>query len=322
MTFGTFLDDRAKGDVLLSMQLFTISSSKGEQRSLPTKPSPGSFPKAKLLREYVTRLLQLPLEFNDVPFPRRFLKIIQPQEREARMPSGDHDSDDEQIPDPAIRPPFTSVELHIAQYLYDCLCEAYLVGRGVGFSNAAMVVTIMKFLQRVSTVSPFKCLHTTSTWCDQPGAMCLKWQSVRDKGLRSPPEHVIDTRDRYPDCIVYDMVNRLSIIVVEIKKNEDDPSRVLNNEQLVGLWGNQQQAMLGLEVTGITVRPKVLLLNNTTMHLYYLQDLDMTDTQGLYTLASFVLALLTYVEYVVPANVPSTHRPNGQSHPVHTHPVM
>ena len=144
-----FLDDRAQGHVLLSLQRFTISSAKGEQRSLPTKPSPGSFPKAKLLREYVTRLLQFPLEFNDVPFPRDFPKIIQ-QEKEARMPSGDHDSDNEQIPDAAIRPPFTSDELHVAQDRYDCLCEAYLDGRGVGFSHAVgkeMVRALMKFLQ-------------------------------------------------------------------------------------------------------------------------------------------------------------------------------
>ena len=84
------------------------------------------------------------------------------------MPSGEHDSDDEPVPDTEIRPPFTSGELHIAQYWFDSLCEAYQVGRGVGFSKAAgktMVETLMKCLQLVSTVSPFKCLHTTATGC-------------------------------------------------------------------------------------------------------------------------------------------------------------
>ena len=127
-----FLNDKAQGNVLLSQQQFTISSAKGEQRSLPTKPSPGSFPKANLLWEYVTRLLQIRLEFSDVPFPRHFPEIIQ-VEREVRMPRGEHDSDDEQIPDAAIRPPFTSKELNIAQDRFEGLCEAYLVGRGVGF---------------------------------------------------------------------------------------------------------------------------------------------------------------------------------------------
>ena len=49
------------------------------------------------------------------------------------MPRGEHDSDDEQISDAAIRPPFTSKELNIAQDRFEGLCEAYLVGEVLAF---------------------------------------------------------------------------------------------------------------------------------------------------------------------------------------------
>ena len=308
-----FYTEVAQGSVLLTQPQFRVSSGKRELCSLPTKPSPGSFPKAKLLREYVTRLLYIPLKFCDVPFPRRFPEIVQ-MEREVRMPRGEHDSDDEQIPDAAIFPPFTITELSIAQDRFEVLCEAYLVGRGVGFSNAAgktLVEALMRFLQFVSPVSPFKCLHTTATGHQQPGAMSLKWQWPRQKDLRSPTEPVVDTRERYPACIVYDFVNKLNIIVVEIKVNEEDPSHAQNNEQMVGLWSNQQQAMLGLEVGGNTVRPKVLLLHGKILRLYCLQALKLTEQDGLHTLASFILAFLTFVEYVAPVLVPSDAQPQG-----------
>ena len=66
--------------------------------------------------------------------------------------------------------------------------------------------------------------------------------------------------DRYADVVGYNIVNHITVIVVEVKQQKDAPCRAQNNEQMAGLWDEKQKLMLGLEVSGgNVVRPKVLL---------------------------------------------------------------
>ena len=91
-------------------------------------------------------------------------------------------------------------------------------------------------------------------------------------------EPVCETRERYADVVVYDRKTCLNVIVVEVK-GSDQPCEAQNNEQMVGLWGKEQLCMLGLEVKDGKVLPKVLSLEDKTMKMYFLEELDLeTET--------------------------------------------
>ena len=104
---------------------------------VPTNGDVSRFAKCRLLREYVGRLLNLPSDFVNLNFPRCYPVVMQDEEAEGRAPADEPDSDDEQVADPPTVKPFKDEELVIIQHYYTLLCEAYQVGRGVGFSNAA-----------------------------------------------------------------------------------------------------------------------------------------------------------------------------------------
>ena len=59
----------------------------------------------------------------------------------------------------------------------------------------------------------------------------------------------------------YDKITFINVMVSEVKESENSAIEAQNNEQMLGLWKGSQQAMLGLEVYGHCVRPKVLSLN-------------------------------------------------------------
>ena len=147
---------------------------------------------------------------------------------------------------------FTDIKFVVVQTLFEGLCEAYQVGRGVGFSNAAgtaFVVALVNFLQRASSPSHFKCLCSTATGAEQPGALSVKWCTAPNVELRElQPTLPLSSlsRDRYADVVIYDFVNRVTVAVFEVKQSEEDPCRAKKNEQMADLWEGRQRVMLGL----------------------------------------------------------------------------
>ena len=224
------------------------------------------------------------------------------EEAEGRAPADEPDSDDEQVADPPTVKPFKDEELVIIQHYYTLLCEAYQVGRGVGFSNAAVkgfVVALVHFLKLVDTCSLFKCLFSTATGPDQPGAMSIRWVTSGSLNSRSgQPKLLTTVLDRYSDVVVYDIVNQVTLVVVEIKSTEV-ASQSQHNEQMGGLWDRRQRAMLGFELCGPNIaRPKVLVQQEGELNLYYLNELDLCTKTGLMKLTSLLLAFMTLVNYL------------------------
>ena len=83
-----------------------------------------------------------------------------------------------------------------------------------------------------------------------------------------------------------------------MKEKEDDCPESQNNEQMVGLWKSGQVAMLGLEFSGGSVRPKVLFPVTNTMHMFYLPNFDLQQPSALTALTWLVTAFLLYVKVV------------------------
>ena len=299
-----FFSNKRRSDILLSHSTFRIwYGSNVDNLIVPTNGDVSRFAKCRLLREYVGRLLNLPSDFVNLNFPRCYPVVMQDEEAEGRAPADEPDSDDEQVADPPTVKPFKDEELVIIQHYYTLLCEAYQVGRGVGFSNAAgkgFVVALVHFLKLVDTCSPFKCLFSTATGPDQPGAMSIRWVTSGSLNSRSgPPKLLTTVRDRYSDVVVYDIVNQVTLVVVEIKPTEEDASQSQHNEEMGGLWDRRQRAMLGFELCGPNLaRPKVLIQQEGRLNLYYLKELDLCTKTGQMKLTSLLLAFMTQVNYL------------------------
>ena len=143
-------------------------------------------------------------------------------------------------------------------------------------------------------------IQSTSTGPAQPGASEVKWSLPR-KTLRttSATSTVCETRERYADVVVYDRKTCLNVIVVEVKSSDQpEPSEAQNNEQMVGLWGKEQLCMLGLEVKEDgKVLPKVLALEDKTMKMFFLEELDLETATGICRLMEIIVSFITYVVY-------------------------
>ena len=59
--------------------------------------------------------------------------------------------------------------------------------------------------------------------------------------------------------MVYNQKTHINILVVEVKDDPNAAVKSQHNEQMVGLWGQDQEVMLGIAVTGFLATPKVLL---------------------------------------------------------------
>ena len=98
---------------------------------------------------------------------------------------------------------------------------------------------------------------------------------------------------------MYDTHTQQNVIVVEVKSDPEVAAKSQNNEQIVGLWGDEQVVMLGLEVKGYTVTPKVLLKieSESAMQMMYLQNISVLSGNGLLKLAKLMVAFMTFVDY-------------------------
>ena len=95
-------------------------------------------------------------------------------------------------------------------------------------------------------------------------------------------------------------VNHLQkVINLHVRNSRDFPTNceAQSNEQMVGLWKSGQVAMLGLEVYTEHVQPKVLLLNDSTMNMFYL---PMHQGTALYELTKLIIKFLAFVKILMP----------------------
>ncbi len=120
--------------------------------------------------------------------------------------------------------------------------------------------------------------YSTSIGDYQPGALSIKW-SVSDRSSSTDRKKPPSVKDKYADFVALDGADNIHVIVAEVKKNVTMPIESQNNEQMLGLWSRNQKAMLGLELQGVTVRPKVLLLLNDTLNMFYLKELILSLSQ-------------------------------------------
>ena len=92
------------------------------------------------------------------------------------------------------------------------------------------------------------------------------------------------------------VIHLQKVINLHVRNGRDFPTNceAQSNEQMVGLWKSGQVAMLGLEVYTEHVRPKVLLLNDSTMNMFYLPKLNLHQGTALYELTK----LITFLAFV------------------------
>lgn len=223
-------------------------------------------------------------------------------EREGR--DAESGSDGEDICDPPIRPAFnTTDELPLVKYMFTKVFTAYRSAMSIGLYNA-VGKEFMRTLGDYSNLclinpitSPFLFLASTSTGFPQPGALYVTWE-LPPRVLRSKEDsHRYFRRERYADYVVYDTHNALNVIVVEVKQDEAVAIELQNNEQMLGLWKEKQRVMLGLETRAKIVWPKILLRQNNTLQMYYLQSLYIKEDRDLATLLKLLMAFLVLVDY-------------------------
>ena len=94
------------------------------------------------------------------------------------------------------------------------------------------------------------------------------------------------------------MTVSINVCVTEVKEVEGAAIESQHNEQMLGLWRHNQQVMLGLEVSGMFVRPKILLLKEGQLNMFYLKKLDIRFSCDLASLISLMTSFLIYVDYL------------------------
>lgn len=277
-------------DLSLAHGTFEINCGNWEV-NLPCRPVQQElFVRAKLLYEQVLSLPNMK-ESTD--------HTITCHSRAARQ--AEPDSDGEDIPDPAIIPAFSDKELGIVNLFFRKLFNAYQRAMQIGLYNCVgknfldVVGSYVDLCTCLDVTKPscFLFIHNTSTGSPQPGALYIKWSL----STTTERKRKVITRERYSDHIAYSTINSINVIVSEVKESEDTAVEAQNNEQMLGLWKGSQQAMLGLEVQGHTVRPKVLCLIEGILNMCYMNELDLAQPDNFLELVKLMMAFCICVDY-------------------------
>jgi len=272
-------------DVVLVLNRFTVMCSTTTV-SLPIKTNDAYSCRAKFLANQVDMLLE----------EGKFV-IRQREQRPGRQAGSD--SDDEGIPDPEIRPLFTPGEMAVVQYNFDKLKFSYLAVREVGCYNEPgkhFVCQFAEFMLCCRNDMRFTALRSSATGASQPEALFVVWETNHPQLRQSSDDPILSPVEQYADYVVYDTHTEENVVIIEVKTDPDVAVESQNNEQMVGLWGDEQAVMLGLEVKGSIVTPKVLLRIENAMQMMYLQDIVHHSKDGLLKLAKLLVVFMTFVE--------------------------
>ena len=215
-------------------------------------------------------------------------------------------TDNNESEDTEIKPAFDAEQTAVVNFLFKELHEMYDIAIKAGLFNCIgkrFLRLVGEYIRLCFIGSPkeevIKSLLNTSKGSLQPGACLIKW-SVLKRIIKSNTEQdqrCIVTNERYADNVVYDAEKDINIIVSEVKESFNDATKAQNNEQMLGLWKKNQQAMLGLQFNGLIVIPKVLLLQSDGFHLYYLPELNVSNNDAFCDLLYLMLAFLSIVNY-------------------------
>ena len=211
------------------------------------------------------------------------------------------DSDDEQATDPIIPPRFASDELVVINFQYSShLWDSYQAARVKGFQNAMGKLFFMELGNFLIHIHPL-CLHqcykstcsTNPRGDAQPGNLlviltddCRELKTVANTKIRKQQR-------RIADYVMYDGRNEMYSIVGEISKGED-----ANVEQMVGLFRQHQQAMLGFTCNNEAITLRILIQNQNTLTLTVLPPLSLAEeeySQSMRKLAELFLAFISIV---------------------------
>ena len=306
LTYTEVLD--ATFNIILSNYIVEVIDGSGRAYPLPCLSQEvlgNTYGKAKLLLDGSSELPSLSENHNYV--------IV--QQKCSGISGEGSDSGDEAVPYPAIDPPFSEMQLGVVQFCFDRLKKAYLSARAVGFVNCCG----KNFFERMCDYTNHCCsnkdehLHliNTAKGSFQPGAFYVKW-AIPNRPLRTSQSSVVPhTHERYADGVAYNVSTFLNEVVAEIKwdnENEDysdsEPTtaRAQHNEQMVGLWQPEQQAMLGLEFYTDYVVPKILLLDSlcSELRMFYLERLELSNPGDVGSLTKLIITFIAYVQCCKP----------------------
>ena len=222
-----------------------------------------------------------------------------------RPPSKFHsESEDEDIDVPEIQPEFDAEQTAVVNFLFQELHEMYDITIKAGLFNCIgkrFLCLVGEYIGLCFIGSPkenvIKSFSNTSKGSLQPGAFFIKWSVQNLKSNTEQDQRCIVTNERYADNVVYDAEKDINIIVSEVKESFNDATEAQNNEQMLGLWKKNQQAMLGLQFNGLNVIPKLLLLRSDELRLYYLPELNVSNNDSFSDLLYLMLAFLSIVNY-------------------------
>lgn len=274
--------------------------------------------------------LPLPLHLPDEVYPRakvlldavRSLPNLSDEDRyeitacgSAGRSAQPSDSDDESITYPSSPPPFSPAELAVVNYVFEYLRRAYVAATTIGYYNCTGKLFFRCLLDFAIRCLPedkhghHLALLNTSTGQVQPGAFFIKWDTKK-RSLRNSQEsdRITSCYERYGDGVLYNRHTHINEIVAEIKQSSEaptpttaeapspNPAEAQHNEQMIGLWVPNQQAMLGLEFYTEYVVPKVLLLQNNDLHMFYLNKLVLDRSCDLVKLTKMCITFMFYVQ--------------------------
>ena len=294
--YAFFQHMNSKYEPVLAHNTFEIKTTTVTMQ-LPCKPSENDemFNKAKFLYQQVMAFPQI-TDINDH-------KIYCRPYRDARP--AEPDSDGEDIVDHAVFPEFDEVNMVLVTHYFRRFFGSYETALNIGLYNAigkAFINYAWEYinlcLSSLDNCSKFKFLQNTSKGEAQPGATFVTWSLSQPRNMRSITEsRIMQTRERYADHVVYDKVHVINVCVSKVKENIESSIEAQNNEQMLGLWNSSQQVMLGLELRGSSVRPKILALHGTEMHMYYLNELSIEKNNDLVELLKLMSSFLICVKY-------------------------
>ena len=213
------------------------------------------------------------------------------------------DSDDEQIPDPAIQPAFSNTELAMVQACYKKLHIAFRSAVAYRFTNAAGKMFFYNFAEFILILRPndqYKPYISTNPHGDcQPGSSTIT-QTVPKRNTRHTEANDTSssTTERVADFVVFDHSKNIYTIVGEIK-SDDSPAEQQNIEEMLGVWRKNQTAMLGFTCNNESVHLRVFLAEENHLRLYRLPELCLAPEkfkESLSIVAELFLAFTAFID--------------------------
>ena len=187
--------------------------------------------------------------------------------------SGVSDSDDEEVPDPAISPAFTDSELLAVQMYYEKLCSAFRSAVVRQFTNAAGKMFFYHLAEFILILRPNKqyvpYISTNPHGDCQPGSANITHTIPKPCTRQSEASSttISSSTEKVSDFVVFDHSAMIYTIVGEIKCDNDEAEQQ-NIQQMLGVWRKHQRAMLGFTCNETFVLPRVLMAEDNSLVLY------------------------------------------------------